>query len=386
MTDALPVPGRFVKSLAYFAAYTALGLALASLGPTLPDLARLTGASLSTLSTIFVARSAGYLVGAVIGGRLFDRIPGHLLLAGMLGTMAICLALVPISHSVLLLAAILFVLGWGEGGLDVGGNTLLVWLYPTGLAPWMNALHFFFGVGALFSPLIVTFAIDAYGSFAGAYWLLAALIVPIGLFVAIQPSPPIAHHAKNRHTPLREHRTDLLIIGGLLFAAVGAEIGFGNWIYTYTIQQNLADTASAAVLTSTYWSTFTVGRLAGIPISARVTPTAIVLFCLLACSGGVLIILTHPGSANALWTGTLLAGFAIGPMFASIIALAERIVPISGRATGWILVGSSAGAMTTPWVIGQLFETVGPHATWYTILADLCLGLAIYVILVSRSR
>ena len=384
MTDGQPVPGRFAKSLAYFAAFIALGLALASLGPTMPDLARLTGASLGTLSTIFVARSAGYLVGAVIGGRLFDRIPGHLLLAAMLASMAICLALVPVSRSVLLLAGILFVLGWGEGGLDVGGNTLLVWLYPTGLAPWMNALHFFFGVGALISPLIVTFAIHTYGSFAGAYWLLAALLAPIGLFVAVLPSPPIALHARSRDAPLREHRTNLLFIGGLLFTAVGAEIGFGNWIYTYALRQELADAPGAAILTSTYWSAFTFGRLVGIPLSARFTPATILLFGLLACGVGVLAILTHPESVNALWAGTIVAGFTVGPMFASIVALAESVVPISGRTTGWFLVGSSAGAMTVPWIIGQLFDTVGPHAIWYAMLADICLGLAIYVIFLAR--
>lgn len=66
--------GRLTKTLAYYGAFIGLGLALASLGPTLPGLAELTGASLSALSTIFVARSAGYLSGAMLGGRLFSTL------------------------------------------------------------------------------------------------------------------------------------------------------------------------------------------------------------------------------------------------------------------------------------------------------------------------
>ena len=152
-------PGRLAKTIAYYGAFIGLGLVLASLGPTLPGLAALTGATLGTLSSIFVARSAGYLTGAMLGGRLFDRLLGHPVMAGMLALMAVCLVAVPLSPSVMVLTVVLYILGFGEGALDAGGNTLLVWLYPTGLGPWMNGLHFFFGLGAFGSPIIIASAV-----------------------------------------------------------------------------------------------------------------------------------------------------------------------------------------------------------------------------------
>ena len=86
--------------------------------------------------------------------------------------------LIPVVPLLWLLAAVLLILGLGEGALDVGGNTLLVWGYREKVAPYMNALHFFFGVGAFISPIIVAQAIQATGDIMLAYWALAVLMLP----------------------------------------------------------------------------------------------------------------------------------------------------------------------------------------------------------------
>jgi FHS family Na+ dependent glucose MFS transporter 1 len=375
-----PPDGRLTKTLAYYGTFIGLGLALASLGPTLPGLAELTGSTLGALSTIFVARSAGYLTGAMLGGRLFDRFPGHPLMAGMLALMAASLALVPLSPSVAILTIVLYAVGFGEGALDAGGNTLLVWLYPTGLGPWMNGLHFFFGIGAFISPLVVSYAIGSDGSVSAAYWILAALLIPFIILVGIQPSPAIARHASHPETGLGQHRGTIWLVAGLLFATVGAEVGYGNWIYTYAMTRNLADAGGAAALTSAYWGAFTLGRLAGIPLAARATPTTIMNLCFGGIIAASLAILSHPDTEWLLWAGTIAAGVAVAPMFATVISLAEGRMPISGRATGWFFVGSSTGGMSIPWVIGQLFETHGTDWTFYIVLADVFVGLVVLVI------
>ncbi|MFL2540660.1 MAG: hypothetical protein ACJ0UT_01560 [Candidatus Latescibacterota bacterium] len=55
---------------AYYCAFVGLGLVLSSLGPTLPALADLTGVSLGALSSVFLGRSTGYLLGALLGGTI----------------------------------------------------------------------------------------------------------------------------------------------------------------------------------------------------------------------------------------------------------------------------------------------------------------------------
>ena len=373
-------PGRLTKLLAYYGAFVGLGLVLASLGPTLPGLADAIGASLSSLSTIFVARSTGYLAGALVGGRGFDRIPGHPLMALMLTGMAVCMALVPLCSSLISLCLVFAVLGALEGVLDVGGNVLLAWLFPTGLGPWMNGLHLFFGIGALLAPLIVGAVLAEGGSIAYAYWILSALLIPAILSIVVQPSPPIATHARQAGRNTGEHRVTIVLIAGLLFAAVGAEVGFGDWIFTYALRQGLADEAGAAVLTSAFWGAFTFGRLLGIPLAARLRPASILLVCLVACACGSAIPLWSPDLSEALRVGTIIAGLTVAPMFATILALAGEHMPITGKATGWLFVGSSTGGMSIPWIVGQLFESSGPTAAFHVILADLGVGLAIFAV------
>ncbi|MDA0337220.1 MAG: hypothetical protein O2782_18815, partial [bacterium] len=59
-------------------------------------------------------------------------------------------------------------------------------------------------------------------------------------------------------------------------------------------------------------------------------------------------------------------------------------MPITGRATGWFFVGSSAGGMAIPWVIGQLFEPAGPTSVYVVALVNLAIGLLMYVLFVTR--
>jgi MFS family permease len=68
----------------------------------------------------------------MLGGRLFDRFAGHPLMAAMLALMALCMAVAPLSPSLMVLTGIFICLGMAEGTLDVGGNTLLTWLWGHG--------------------------------------------------------------------------------------------------------------------------------------------------------------------------------------------------------------------------------------------------------------
>ena len=70
-------------------------------------------------------------------------------------------------------------------------------------------------------------------------------------------------------------------------------------------------------------------------------------------------------------------GLALAPLFATILAVARQRMPISGRATGWFFVGSSAGGMAIPWLIGQLIEAWGPTWVFVVVFVDAVLGLGV---------
>ena len=71
--------------------------------------------------------------------------------------------------------AVLFFLGAFQGVLDVGCNTLLIWVYRRDVSPYMNALHFFFGVGTFIAPIILAQSALLSGDIKLGYILIALL-------------------------------------------------------------------------------------------------------------------------------------------------------------------------------------------------------------------
>ena len=291
--------------------------------------------------------------------------------------MAVMMVLVPLIPLLWLLVAVLLVLGAAEGALDVGGNTLLVWLYRDKVGPFMNALHFFFGVGAFISPIVVAQAVQASGDITLAYWVLALLMLPALLWLIRLPSPERQAAAETRRSG-QANRVLLTLLVLSFFVYVGAELSFGNWLYTYALTLGLADAMTAAYLTSGFWGAFTAGRLISIPIATRFSPSAVLLADLVGCLAGVGVILLWPASPLALWIGACGAGFAMASIFPTMIAFAERRMTITGQITSLFLAGSAAGSMTLPWLIGQLFERVGPHVMTTVIAAALIVECILY--------
>jgi len=374
-------------TLAYYAAFITLGATIAIGGPALPWLARHTASRLDQISIVFVTSSFGYMVGSQLGGRAYDRFPGHRIQALALLVTSVCAALVPILHSLWFLVAVLFLLGTVQGVLDVGCNTLLTWIHREKVGPFMNGLHFFFGVGSFVAPLIFARVVLATSEISGAYWFFSLLALPVATWLWLLPSPPI-----RKRTP---EATRGKTINGLFFLIVfffvfyvGLEVGFGNWIYTFSIRIRLASETSAAYLTSAFWGAFTVGRLLGIGISSRLRPQIILLTDLAGSLAAFAILLLWPDSTLALWAGTIVLGLSIASTFATAMAFAEQRLSLTGVMIGWILVGGGIGGMAMPWLIGQLFERISPRITMPVLLIDTLIefGLLLALILPIRIK
>jgi FHS family Na+ dependent glucose MFS transporter 1 len=387
LTTSTPThPKPLLATFAYYASFVTLGMTTAIGGPALPWLAKHTSSPLSLLSSIFVAGSLGYMVGSQIGGRAYDRFPGHRIQALMLLGIALAAALVPVVRSLGYLVGILFILGTVQGSLDVGGNTLLTWVHGEKVGPFMNGLHFFFGVGSFTAPLIFAQVVLATGEIQWAYWLFCLLALPVAFWLWLLPSPEVRKEAP--HLATTKPSTGLIILFMAFFAAyVGMEIGFGNWIYTYATRLNLANETVAAYLTSAFWGSFTLGRLLGIGISARLRPETILGIDFAGCLVGFGIILLWPASSLVLWIGAIVVGLSMASAFATAMALAEKRLGLTGSITGWFLVGGGIGGMFFPWLIGQLFERIGPRVTMPTLTGAALLNICLlFVLLAPKAK
>jgi FHS family Na+ dependent glucose MFS transporter 1 len=249
----------------------------------------------------------------------------------------------------------------------------------------MNALHFSFGVGAFLAPIIVSQIMLRSDGLGWPYWALALLMLPAALALLRLPSPQ-RETVSVQEAQDGDGRLLLVLFVAFFYLYVGAEVSFGDWVYTYSVEQGLIDEAAAAYLNSAFWGTFTVGRLLAIPIAARVRPGAILLGDLVLCLVSVAIILLWPMSVVVLWIGAMCLGLGLASVFPTMVSLAERRMTVTGKVAGWFLVGGSVGSMTLPWLIGQLFESVGPLVTLIAIGIDLLLALAVWVVLASGRR
>ena len=150
--------------------------------------------------------------------------------------------------------AILVCKGFADGFINTGANTLLVWTHGEKVGPFMNGLHFFFGLGAFLSPFLVAQVVGTAGGYRWAYWALAAFATLVGLRMLTLSGSPQPTHARDSETvrPARGPIPYPLVISAMLFLFfyVGAEITFGGWVYTYAVTLKLASAAGAAYLTS----------------------------------------------------------------------------------------------------------------------------------------
>lgn len=361
---------RLSKSIGYYAAFIVLGLASAALGPTLPGLAEQTDSQLSEISFLFTAHALGYMVGSFQGGRVYDRLPGHQVMVFGLALIAVTLVAAPLVPLLWLLTAVIGLLGLAQGLVDVGGNTLLVWVHRDQVGPFMNGLHFFYGLGGFVSPMIVAWMVSLNGDITWAYWALALLSLPAVAWLARLSSPPAPQTSSAESAgPVNPWLVPLIAFFFTLY--VGAETSLGGWLHTYTVASGLGTTTLGAYLTSAFWGAFTAGRLLSIPLAARLRPRSLLLIDFAGALASLGVLLLWPGSTVAAWVGTVGVGASIASIFPTMISLAERRMAITGRVTGWFFVGASVGGMSLPWLIGQLFESIGPRVTMVIILIDL---------------
>ncbi len=384
-TRSLRLSLKARQTIGYFAALTAIGFYIASLGPTLPDLARHTSSALAEISVLFSARSFGYLVGSMGGGKLYDKLPGHRILALLMLMTGAMMALAPVISLLWLLAIVLFILGIGEGGIDVGSNILLIWVHGRNVSPYMNGLHFFFGVGAFLSPIIIAQTVLFSGDIKIGYWLLALYALPVAMWFLRTPAPVPPDQTKDKN--IQDINVFLVaMISLFFFLYVGAEASFGGWIFTYTIEMDIIAQAGAAYLIAAFWGALTLGRLMGIPIASRFRPRTIILSDLIGCLVSVTILILWPESMVLVWIGTIGMGLFLASLFPTMLVLAERRMRLTGGITRWFFVGTGLGGMFLPWLIGQLFVPVGPQVMLWLILIDLLFVLVIAIGIVHQPR
>ena len=373
--------------ITYAVCFISLGLAMAALGPMLPFLADLTDVSIAKISFVFTANSLGYMIGSAGGGRLYDRFKGHRLMVLALVLMVIGGILTPLLSRYALLLLVLFLLGLGMGLVDVGANVSLLWVFQSRVGPYMNALHFFFGLGSFLAPIILTNVMTLTGgSITWPFWTLVILFLPglVGLVSLPSPVNPEAHaEAKAARKP--DVRLIVLMMA-LFFLYVAIEAGYGGWIFTYATGVKIANDTTASYMNSLYWGMLTLGRLIAVPLARKIKPAAMLIGNFVFSVLFLAVILIWPVSPAMVWIGSAGLGLALSSVFPTLLSLGETRMKITGAVTGLFFLGSSLGGMIIPMLLGQIYEYIGSYQLMLTLFALACAGLVVLVSVILASN
>lgn len=372
----MPDARAWANTFGYFGGHVVLGFVSASLGATLPALALALGCAPAQLGVAFTARGLGYLLGSLGCGRLYDRRPAHPLIGSAILLLALGTIAVPFMPTRGALLGLMLGIGAAQGLLDVGNNTTLVRVHGERVAPFVNALHCSYGVGALVAPLVI----EAAGALVLAYLSLALAMLPFAVLVLAQASPPVpvpTHASTSTREPVR---ASVLWAFVLLFVFCQAlEAGFSSWLVVMAREAGFDERAAAGLL-SGFWMAFTIGRVLAIGLATRVSPQrllALDLAASLVCVG----LLALPG---ALPIASLGLGLALASVFPVAFTLAGHHLPLHGSVTSRLFVGASVGTMAMPWLLGHALA-LGRIVPLALLLGDLALAGAVLLYLSTRA-
>ncbi len=380
-----------LQIILYYSFSIYVGISGAVFGPSLLKLVDQTSSTLGELSLIFPTRALSYLAGSWLAGLLFDKFNGHKLLVRILPFIGITLGLIPFMNTPWGLILVSMIMALATGIVDVGCNTLLFRVPDIKIAPAMSGLHFFFGLGAFLAPLTLAVSLRLTESIQWGFWGLGLASILILVQFINLGEPPSNNTA--RANDQKEKKSKLLlrnqitwVIALFFFAFVGVEVGYGDWLSTYSITSGLATEEAAILLTSIYWGAFTFSRLINIPLAAKIKPKMILLANIAGAVFGLGLVFLFPQQSKVLWLGTLILGFSVAPLFATMLTFTESLMPMTGRVTSIFFISGSLGSILLPWLIGRSVEELGPKFIIQVLFLTMFLAVVVFVVLMQVSK
>ena len=383
-----------------YVAFVALGLPVSLMGVAWPTLRAEFSLPLDALGVLFFSQTIGYLISSFIIARLISRFGVGSLLIFSCVVSAVAFIGYSIAPSWALIILLGAVGGFGSGVMDAGLNTYLAAEYNEGQMQW---LHASFGMGATFSPLIMTASLAIFASWRPAYVFVGTVMAVMAVCFVFTRSvwkrprqlSTASPEQEGAELGLMDYHTSLwqtlLRIGTwvsiLLFLLyTGAEFTLGSWTYTLFTEGRGVSPQLAGLWAGGFWATFTLGRILAGLYAHRLRVNGMMVGALvLALVGGILFWwnpITLVGVA-----GVLIVGFAMAPIFPGLVSsTSQRVGPRHAGNTIGIQMGAAGlGGALLPSLAGLLAARVSLE-TIPVMLSVSLLAILILYLLSTRAR
>ncbi|KAM7284360.1 sodium-dependent glucose transporter 1C-like [Ixodes scapularis] len=413
-----------------------MGLVMALTSVALLDLAEIYESDVKTVSHFITIRCVAELLGSLIGGKLYDTYNTQVItILTMLMAFGTVL-MIPISGTLALALAMVFIGGLSFGAFDTGANVWTMRLWPENSNPALQVYHLSFGIGSLAAPLLaepflstlassssepldatfndtVDFLNDtvhvwtqtknatskesriqyAFGIASGFY--LIPLVSMIALYLVdnsdfkLQDTTPteVSSGEKEAADNARFTRVLLTLLCAHISVYVALECTTGQMLTAYAVKCDLHLTkSSASHLTAVYFSSFAASRIMAAIVTLKVTSfQMLVVSHIILAVAATLLLIWGSSLEIVLWVCVSLLGVGKGPVYGAIVAWTASYVEMSNRMMSLIIVAGVVGAMSPPLLVGQFLD-YHPPAYLYVCFATAWLSIVLFVVMASVVR
>ena len=352
----------FLLALIYLA-FISLGLPDSLLGAGWPVMHTELGVSVSFMGIISMVISGGTIISSLLSDKLTHKF----------GTRAVTVTSVLLtvaalfgfsfsgSFSMLIIFAVPY--GLGAGAIDAALNNYVALHYK---AKHMSWLHCFWGVGAIISPFIMSFALKNLNWNSG-YRIVGFIQLAIALLLLVTLPVWKINKTESTADTKRVGLTAALKIKGVpslligFFAYCAAEATAMYWASTYFTEVKGISGDRAASFAALFYIGITLGRFASGFITERLGDRRMILLGtgILAC--GIMTLLIPVQSYVTAFAAFLVIGFGCAPIYPCIIhsTPANFGAENSGAIIGIQMASAYVGSTFIPPLFGLFGNAVG---------------------------
>ena len=279
--------------------------------------------------------------------------------------------------------------GLSAGAIDAALNNYVALHYSSKHMSW---LHCFWGVGAIVSPFVMSFALTSKGwqqGFRIIGWVQMGIALVLLLTLSLwkkteeveekQKSVGIAGAIKIKGVPF--------MLAGF-FAYCAAEATAMQWASTYFVQVKHLSEELAAQLASLFYIGMTAGRFAGGFFTDRLGDRRMITLGTCVMATGIILMLIPTQSYGLSVAAFLVTGLGCAPVYPAIVHSAPQNFgrENSGAVMGILLASAYVGTTLVPPLFGVTAEKLGFEALPLFLLAFALLMAAMTQISFAKAK
>ena len=370
--DAAFSKEKWVTVIAYMLSMGVCGVVLVALGSTLEDLANQIGFETTSIGTVFIARGAGSILGAIVCSKLYRWFSGNIVMSVSLMGIIIILVLMPSTRTITELHIFFFSLGLGTAVVDTGCQLMTRKLHGEKAGPWLGANATVFGLSAALVPILESFSsklTTQYFTLATLVGLTCCLMLCASRYSNKGELHPTVLGTSNSDDNNEEephlvvpHYYAEIIISIMLFCFVGGSIAATAYLKPYIDQTAAVSIDQKGNMVFVLWVSITIGRIVGVQDQRSLTTSALARHMTYLCLGGfcaMLLVLIFPRQPSALWIGVASYGFFHGPTVGFCQDLNNRLTFPSEKSMAIVMFGLNCGASFVPYFTTLLWDADG---------------------------